>query len=438
MSIIDNIAPRVWRSKLENFAMYRGDAQLEEQFEYLGSKKIDDKVTAHVLKVKYPSATSVLVDSKDGVPLAAVSFLPRNNSGNSRTLFIDRSVEASRSTFVQGIANVDNEEIKFALANLCESGHLAVEVKKVSASGEVDHLPINRINVIRARSSTVVESDQGEEDKTLVLSGITEKMDDGGERKVSVREEEKKDAAQQKMTRFQVNIEPEQSNSKMCERVKEAKWVCGLEYVIFEEVPRVPESAGFGGTLSSVCSGGGFTFGGAATAAAHAHSNGLVSRNVMSEDELSCLSADTALSTQAAQIVSGSQRVRHEGTSVALAFSESSQAPVFGMALSVWLDMPMLREQSDAKIEADALEEMSLFEDKKNKRLIELIKKVFLSDECAVCMEHEPTKVFAVCGHACVCDECASAAGVITKCYMCRATVSAVINKSSPALSAAF
>ena len=436
--------------------------KLEAYFPLLEQKIASDSHSYESLGVKYPNSTVVLFDKESGEALAAVTFLPRAIGGRAQTLLVARpnhvvAAGAADVNFMQGMCNVDNDEVKFVLTNLTNEAPLAMEIKKVSASGEVNDLHINKIDVITESSCIEVESDQGEDDKTLVLRGIVDKKS-GSAKEVSVAQDEAKSAQAQQMSRFQVRVEAPKRCDDMCKKVANGEWRC-VDVVVrraetlvakgprpftfgvdssynYRAVGQLPFARGNSANASRG-SGGGFTF----SAAACGFSSEDVRGHESDDHELAALdeeqpakktkiSAEQVASSQAAQIVRGSQSVNVNAEMCDETFDSARPSKRLMLALSVWRDMSPLAEPL-SRDEALQIAETQIksFTEKANKELVAQLKKVYESDECAVCMEATPTQIFIRCGHQCVCKSCLTADGgtATPKCYLCRGRVVAVV-----------
>jgi hypothetical protein len=78
------------------------------------------------------------------------------------------------------------------------------------------------------------------------------------------------------------------------------------------------------------------------------------------------------------------------------------------------------------KKNCDSVEDANLLiSDSMNSKYIPLIKNVYQSEDCVVCLENNTNILFYSCGHSCVCDKCSPG---LDKCPLCRSRITIALN----------
>lgn len=96
------------------------------------------------------------------------------------------------------------------------------------------------------------------------------------------------------------------------------------------------------------------------------------------------------------------------------------------LGLSVWRDLRLLDPLTKEESHQEALMQLEDALKTGSQDLLQTLTKVFVAEECVVCMANTPQVVFFQCGHKCVCNICMSQKDT-NRCYMCRAPIVATV-----------
>ena len=419
------------------------------------------------------------------VPLAAVSFVPRNNMGNARTVIAPckppASLAADGVEMCRGLSRVDNDEIAFVIHNLTDfvkhpSVNVATSGRDYASMGmmKVDIMTsktkvdwvnnsvfgINQCNELAPSDSYVVESNSQDNDRTIVLRGAV----DSDQKAVSVGTEEK--AGTLRGTYYWINVVAAKGFPQLTALFKDTTWRC-VDFFT-RRLPtnhcnpsRAQPSFMFGSThigqfqsASGGC-GGVMAFG---RPNVQRSNSGILPLSLQDSGRQAASIASfsvrqqpyfgvpkgrgpaqisaqpTALEMSQAQVgtlVSGDQTVDVRSVETAVDYEYDHAGKMLCMGLAVWRDLRVMSgalSYDEARLLAKTMTSEAAAG--KNEDLLKKLNSIFVTEDCVVCSDAKSSIVFYNCGHQCACVTCAKKLETTAKCCMCRAAITAMIPTS--------
>ncbi len=426
--------------------------------------------------VRYPGSTIVLSSHKyPDIPIAAISLTTKHksevhNQGHSaQALLVQR-----KDDLFQGMLNHAENDLGFVITNLTDFvenpyvdidnfddankiGSLKIDILTEDLKPSERHQinfptqAINEVNELRPSDSCHIRSDQRTGNYAMRLFGLT----DSSNNTLTVQQSEifgqsSGDPTKQATSVF-VNVTASCHFPEMVALLTDAAWRPADVFVrkIHKDNGKQRPSPTIYYRDNS-CGASGFDCASLQSFGTRALSSGEQCWSAMSDDDedeellrlennfmaLTSIpqtatkgiqrSSNNMMQSQAAHVVKSSEKVEVLSCTTNAQYNYDTVAPRMIMTFSIWEDMRIctldlsLRSQIASSLLDDAL-------NNDNKNMLESIAKIFIADNCVICLDKSPTLVIAQCGHQCFCQDCFSGMNNVDKCPLCRQFVSAVI-----------
>lgn len=468
------------------------DRRVEGDYEYQSYRTVNSASTMILFSETQPSS-----------PIAAVSFLPRSTGGNAKTVLTRRTKSADTAdgdehyASFQGLANVDNDEFAFALHNLTDFvSHPSVRTHSRASKGDIGYLKIdilgekhrvcevdlpdiavNQVNELRPSESVLVQCDQRNRNRTMVLRGV---VDEQSGRSVAVADDDAvKNPKEKKGTYFYINVLASSFFPEMVSLFEKTTWRAADVFV--RRVPKYNGMAqheidslsrrvlrgersregmgnrpfgsrgvGIFGARGNVV--GSFwpdrasrsrvaTFGSASTVRSNVKSTtpsfgraALSNCAEQSNVESATPTFGEVSKSQVGKVVSGSRSINVVTSQTGHEYAYDRPGEKVCLGLSVWRDMRLLEPLTEHEARQEAAMQLEDAAANQSRELLKTLAKIYKEENCAICCASEPSIVFLQCGHECICEECLRGTAaqetedIIKKCPLCRAHIVAKVS----------
>ncbi len=359
--------------------------------------------------------------SMDRVPVFGQDYpLPATEPG--RVLMTKRKNGAFQCIFEK-----DKMPFTFRVTNLTQFD-ISFFIRK--GNNDVKGSPINKINLIERWKTIEIASDYSNGEREMIVSTLDEK--------VTVAQDENRAEGQAAQgSYFTILAYPTDAKADWTKAV----WMCP-DYVCIP--PKKPElggggwgsvdrgtwnvatwSSGSGGAnFSGGFSGGGGGFGVSALDAPNPSSSPSFGAELAYAGGFGGFGDDDAY---AARVEHGDVRVQNTRTVQCNVFYKMGSAPVT-LCLSVLMgDRVHMFPQIPVELQRRLmLECVNTYVQDKNKHLLAMVEHTFKEEECCICKNAPPQRIFVKCGHFAICNDCDTILQE-RKCPLCRAFIEASI-----------
>lgn len=405
-------------------------------------RHVEDGKKYEAYATKYPGRTMVLVSpDHPEQPVAALSIARARCRKEEEACVIEKRGEHE----FQCMAPNEHGELQFVITNLTHGerpaegntfrGKSFVKIDLLAEDVPVQktnlpHVAYNEVNELLPSQSYVVRSDQRHDQAVLVLKGMVQA---NGDAPLSVEKLESEGSTSQKTAaRVFVHVTASRHFPEIGKLLENAKWVPMDTFVRNVRVSGNPfESSdeeedfseeeltqGYGNPRESLqCATKSGTRGVCLSSAAQLFA--IAGPEICSARAPTQSEMDKA---QAAKIAHGDYRVdvHSSTTTVEYDFSRFARTAVL---FSLWPEMHV-RHVGHRELRDSALAKM---EDAKNysfEQLVQLLQKIYIEEECCICLTEPPKIVMIPCGHQTLCCPCfAKAPSPLRNCYLCRELV---------------
>ena len=377
----------------------------------LTSTEENNNYTIKGYSAVYPTSTMVLY-SKTGTPLAALVFKAKNFKVQS-VLTGRPAPKNTKEDYFQGMLDQKDEVFDFTIINLGDSS--------INFNILEDGSQINEVNCLSAGEAYAIKGNCKNDNKEMVLSGLTKKDKNNKEEKVTVKEDENKGEKKEGLY-FNLAVCP-QSYTRLAESFREGTiWKCA-DVIVKKERKIMRQNwghsfRGFSSYSSSSSSSsryyededddsdgdeeddsdeeeveemGYFPL----------NNNKRMCRGVSSLSRGgNSLSFNDVLRSQAGKMNFGEKvKVNSSKNYINYNYDLVSTPTVLCLSLCPNLKLNILSEKQGVERVKQAVKD---FIKNENKSLLDSLEKVYKSDKCVIDLESEADTIIIQCGHQCV------------------------------------
>ena len=417
----------------------------------------------------------VLYSLVDGFPLAAIHLECSNwEYENVPAIFTKRPQSSDMPCHFQGLIGEDNQEFKIVISNLMSDSMIKIDIltedrKVMEVDPGVEGKGVNQVNELHENQSYAIPCDQKDN-----LAFILRMLQDSSGNTISIRQDERNAAVtsdKPKGTYYWISVVPPAGKPDVSARFARTVWSCpdviyrkckmthyryrggieegSIQEVLYDYDPSDINGSGYWGELQCASASANRREVVCETAYTALHRGTLeeaarsytpvrgVAKGAIESPVAArgggvrggvrggvSVTDENVMDSKASQIVGGRHINVYSGfTGVGYDYDNHSVKCCIG--LSVMPGLVLENTPSTQELVEIASQQIEMAMADANAAFIEDLNRVYLAEECCVCMESEPNMVLYKCGHQCLHRECGAS---LIRCPLCRSTITAKID----------